>query len=108
MPAVFAVERFARKVRAIYDNDKKSDRVDAEQAQAVGLGALHAAVFAETEFLQVRLQEVPCGEAALLAAALRLGLVAAEENMAPGLRDAELVGDLPLRSAIGRGVRHSR
>ena len=52
-------------------------------AEAVGLGAVHFGLEAnKAEFLEPRFQERPRFETGLLGAALRLGLVGAEKNVA--------------------------
>src|SRR4029079_3207818 len=52
--------------------------------QAVGLRAEDAALIGEPQFLEAALQIVPGREPARLVATLRRGLIAAEEDVAPG------------------------
>ncbi len=75
------------------------DRAAAADAQTVRLVALDASVFAETEFLQPGLQELPGDQAPVTVTALRIGLVAAEEDVTSGDIEAELLGDPALRLA---------
>src|SRR4051794_27736870 len=60
-------------------------------AQAIGLGAQDAALFGEPELLKARFQKLPRDEAAMQVAALRLGLIAAEKDVAPGNRNSDPV-----------------
>ena len=81
--------------RALRVDDR--DRAAFADAQAVRLRPQNAALLREAELLQPALQVIPRREAALLVAALRLGLIAAEEDVAPAHGDAEAFGDLLLR-----------
>jgi hypothetical protein len=90
------------------------NRTTFADAQAVGFGAKDAALFGELQLFETPLQERPCGEATLLLAAFRFGLIAAEKNMAPrdghtdAGRDFSLgIGHLvvrPSKIATGRSV----
>ena len=70
------------------------DRAAFADAQAVGLGAQDAALVREAELLQPALQELPGRQPALLLAALRRGLVAAEKDVPPRDGDADRACDL--------------
>jgi len=59
------------------------NRTTFADAEAVGFGAKDAALLGELQLFETPLQKRPCGEAALLLAALGFGLIAAEKNMAP-------------------------
>ena len=59
------------------------NRTTLADAEAVGFGAKDAALLGELQLFETPLQKRPCGEAALLLAALGFGLIAAEKNMAP-------------------------
>jgi hypothetical protein len=61
-------------------------------AKAVGLGAQYA-VIGEPQFDQTPLQVVPRHNRPIPIAAFRLGLVAAEENVAPGDAEPQLLYD---------------
>ena len=61
-------------------------------AKAVGLGAQNAVV-GEPQLDQTPLQVVPRHDRSLPIAAFRLGLVAAEEDVAPGNPDAKFLDD---------------
>src|SRR6185436_15351378 len=50
-------------------------------AQAVRLGSQDATLFGQPKLLEAPLQEVPCRKAAILVAAFRLGLIAAEKDV---------------------------
>src|SRR5262245_43489594 len=73
------------------------DRSAFTDPQAVGLRAENAALLRQPELLQAPLEEVPRRQPALLLAALRVGLIAAEEDVAPRDRDADAVRDRALR-----------
>jgi hypothetical protein len=63
-------------------------------AEAIGLGAEGGAgALGEAELVEAVLEEEPGGESDFLRAALRLGLVGAEEDVAAERADAELVGE---------------
>src|SRR6187431_847781 len=62
--------------------------------QAVRLRAEDAALLGEAQFLQPPLEVIPGGQAALFVAALRVRLVAAEKDVAVGVRDADFGSDL--------------
>src|SRR4051812_26965704 len=64
------------------------DRSAFANAQAVGLGAQDAALLGQAELLQPPFEKVPRGEPAVFLAALRVGLVAAEEDVAARDGDA--------------------
>ena len=72
------------------------DRAALADAQAVRLRPQDAALVRELQFLQAPLQEVPRGQAALLVAALRVRLVAAEKDVTPGDWDADGRRDVAL------------
>jgi hypothetical protein len=61
-------------------------------AKAVGLGAQHAAI-GEPQLDETPLQVVPRHNRPIPIAAFRLGLVAAEENVAPGDAEPQLLDD---------------
>src|SRR5882672_6896690 len=63
-------------------------------AEAVRFRAEDAALLRETELFQPALEKVPRGEPAILLAALRSGLVAAEEDVTLGDRDADARRDV--------------
>src|SRR5262245_10426178 len=65
--------------------------------QAVRFGAEDAALLRQAELLQPALEELPRREAAILVAALRVGLIAAEENVTLCDRDADAHRDGVLR-----------
>jgi len=87
------------------------NRTTFADAEAVDFRAKDAALFRELQLFEPSLQERPCGEATLLLAAFRFGLIAAEKNMAPrdwhtdGGRDFSLgIGHLVVRpSQIATG-----
>src|SRR5262249_12029080 len=72
------------------------DRSAFADAQAVRLCPQGAALLRQTELLQAALEEVPRCEAAILLAALRVGLIAAEKNVTPRDRNADALRDLAL------------
>src|SRR4051794_1076726 len=65
--------------------------------KTVRLGAQDAALVRQSKLLQTALQELPGGEAPLLVAALRGGLIAAEKDVTARDTDADRTGDLLLR-----------
>jgi hypothetical protein len=65
-------------------------------AQAVRLRAQDAALLRQLQLLEAPLEELPRRKAALLVAALRLCLVAAEKDVPPGDRNADACGDVAL------------
>src|SRR5258705_345853 len=73
-------------------------------AQAVGLRAQDAALLGQLQLLQPALEKRPGFQAAFLVAALRLLLVAAEEDMAPRDRHADVRRDIPLGLGHGQEV----
>src|SRR6185295_14910844 len=73
------------------------DRTAFADPQAIGFGPQDAALLRQAELLQAALEELPRREPALLLAAFRGGLVAAEKNVAPRDRDADAVRDVALR-----------
>ena len=60
------------------------DRSTFADAEAIGLRPQNPSLFRELELFQPRLQVVPGGETTLLVAALRGGLVGAQEDVAAG------------------------
>src|SRR6185295_12019650 len=60
--------------------------------QAVGLGAENAAVLGQPQLFEARLQELPCDKAAMQVAALWLGLIAAQKNVAPRDGNTDTLG----------------
>src|SRR3954470_22664954 len=72
------------------------DRTALADPEAIRLRPQDAALIRQSEFLQALLQEVPRGDPAFLVAALRGGLIGAEENMAACYRYADGVRDLQL------------
>ena len=80
--------RIARAVpRSLWIHDR--DRAALADAQAVRLGPQNAALVGKTQLFEARLEEIPRGEAARYLAALRLRLIAAEENVPPRDRHAD-------------------
>ena len=65
--------------RALGIDDR--NRAAFADAEAIGLGAQDAALLGQAELLQAALQELPRREAAILVAAFRLGLIAAEKDV---------------------------
>src|SRR5690348_4224951 len=61
------------------DNGVRSAFAD---PQAVGLGAENAALLGQTQLFEARLEKLPCDEATMQVAALRLGLIAAQKDVA--------------------------
>ena len=51
--------------------------------QAVGLGAENAPLLGKPQLFEARLQKLPCDQAAVQVAALRLGLIAAKQDVTP-------------------------
>jgi hypothetical protein len=75
--------------------DDGDGAVDAD-LEAIGLGAVDEGVGAgEFEFLEAALEVIPGGDAFLLVAALGLGLVSAEEDMAFDFFDAQISDGCP-------------
>ena len=72
------------------------DRPTFADAQAVRLGAQDPALLGQLKLFEAALEEIPRDEAAILVAALRRGLVAAEENVSPRSRNTDAGGDSPL------------
>src|SRR5215208_1446762 len=66
-------------------------------AQAVGFRAQDTALFGKFQLLEPPLQKIPCSEAAVLVAAFRVGLVAAQKNMPPRDWHADACRDFTLR-----------
>ena len=66
-------------------------------AKAVHLAAQDAALFRQAELSQAAFEELPRYEPALLLAALRGRLIAAEEDVASRDRHADRRGNLPLQ-----------
>src|SRR3954447_14194692 len=66
-------------------------------AQAVGFGSENAALFGQPQFLEARLEKVPGDQATMQVAALRLGLVAAEKDVAARNRNTDALCLRPLR-----------
>src|SRR5436190_12967397 len=73
------------------------DRAAFADTQAVRLGAQNAALLGKSQLLQAAFQKVPRREAAILLAALRIRLVAAEEDVAPRDGHANRFRDAALR-----------
>jgi hypothetical protein len=69
------------------------DRPALADTKAVGLAAKDAALLGEPELLEPPFQVVPGCETAIPVAALGLGLIAAEEDVAPGDADADRLGN---------------
>src|SRR4051794_20716588 len=80
--------RIALRVPRAFGVDDR-DRSAFADAQAVGLGAEDAALLRQTELLQPPLEKLPRGEAAVFLAALRVRLIAAEEDVPPRDRHAD-------------------
>ena len=76
------------------------NRAVGTDTQAVGLGAVDAALLAESQFLETALEVIPSIQSPLLFAAVGFGLVAAEEDMTTGLWYAH-----GLKNAVHHGVR---
>jgi len=70
------------------------DRARLAHPQTIDLGPCDAAAFGQSQNFQARFQIVPCNETALAIAAFGLGLVAAQENVPPGVEAAEIVENL--------------
>ena len=66
-------------------------------AKTVGLGAEDTALVGEAQLLQPALQEPPGLLAPFPVAALGLRLIAAQEDVPPRNRHADLLGDFPQR-----------
>src|SRR5436190_21935854 len=64
------------------------DRSAFTNSQAIGLRAKYAAALGQSELLQPPLEILPRHQGALALAALRVRLVAAQENVAPRAADA--------------------
>ena len=64
--------------------------------KAVGLGAENAAPLLQAEFLQAPFEEIPGRQPTFLLAAFRVGLIAAEKDVAARLGDADRLGSLYL------------
>ena len=104
----FEHRRVARMVPDVVGPDDR-DRPGLADPEAVGLGSLHPAALRKPALGQAALEEVPRLEPALLRAALRLGLVAAQENVPAGGETAEVVEDLRRqRDLFGRIVQRER
>ena len=71
------------------DNGNRSAFAD---PQAVGLGAENAAVLGQPQLFEARLQKLPSDQAAMQVAALRLGLIAAEQDVAPRDGNTDVLG----------------
>ena len=78
--------------RALGVHDR--NRAAFADAEAVRFGAQNAALLRQAELLQPALQKIPCLEAARFLAALRIRLIAAEQNVAARAADADRFGDL--------------
>src|SRR5689334_2229196 len=72
------------------------DRTVVADAEAIHLRPKHAAQLGEPELLQATFEEVPRGEAAILLAALRVRLIAADEDVSPRGRHTNGFGRFPL------------
>ena len=77
--------------RALGIDDR--DRSTFADAQAIRLRAENAALLRQTEFLQPPLEKLPRGEPAFLLTAFRIGLIAAEKNVAPRNGHADALRD---------------
>ena len=75
------------------------NRTTLADAEAVGFGAKDAALFGEPQLFEAPLQKIPGGKATVLVAALRLRLIAAEKDVAPGDRHTDAGRD----SSLGIG-----
>src|SRR5437899_5909474 len=88
--------RIARRVpRAFRIHD--GDGAALADPQAVRFRPQNAALLGETELLQPALEKVPRGQAAILLAAFRVRLIAAEKNVAPRDVNADALRDGALR-----------
>jgi hypothetical protein len=73
-------------------------------AEAVGFRTQDASLLRQAELFEATLKKIPGDQAALLLAAFRLGLIAAQENVPPGgghanrIRNALLVSNAQLAS----------
>jgi hypothetical protein len=88
-------------------------RTTSADAEAIGLGTRDATLIGEPQGEQTCLQVVPGDDRPLAVAALRLGLVATQEDMAPRRRDADGLGlallsieDVGRQGRAQRGRRH--
>jgi len=70
-------------------------------AETIRFRAQHAALLGQFQLLEPPFEEVPCGKAAILVAAFRIALIAAEKDVAPRDRDTDAGDDLSL------GIRHT-
>src|SRR4051794_35357613 len=86
----------ARAVPRAFGIDDR-DRSPFADTEAVGLGAEDAALFRQAKLLQPALEEVPGRQTAILVAALRIRLNAAEKDVTPRDRDADAIRDAALR-----------
>ena len=87
--------RVARGVpRALRIDD--GDRSAFTDSQAVGFRSENASLLGQTELFEAALEELPRGQSALLVAALRCRLIAAEKDVAACDRHADAVSDLSL------------
>src|SRR5206468_71335 len=93
----FECRRIARAVPRTFRIDDRN-RAALTDAKAVRLRAKDPALLGQTELLQSSLQEFPGREASFLLTALRRRLIAAEKDVAPGHRHADVGGDLLLGS----------
>ena len=82
------------------------DRTAFADAKAVRLGAQDAALLGQPELLEAPLQKVPRREAAILVAAFRLRLIAAEKDVPPRDRHADALRRS--RAAIRHAISFSR
>jgi hypothetical protein len=74
--------------------------------KTVGFGSEYAALLRQAEFFQPPLQEFPRREAALLVTAFRVGLIAAQKNMAARRRHADRRGNSPQSGRVNQLVAH--
>jgi hypothetical protein len=72
------------------------DRPAFADAKAVRLGAQDSALLGQPELFETRFQKVPRGKAAILVAAFRLRLIAAEKDMPARNRHADALRDRAL------------
>jgi len=87
--------RIARAVPHAFRIDD-GNRTAFADTQTIGFRAQDAALLRQLQLLQPPLEELPRGKAALLVAALRLCLIAAEKDVAPRDRNTDAGGDVAL------------
>src|ERR1051326_1333293 len=84
--------------RALGIDDR--DRSAFADAQAVRLRPQDAALLRQSELFEPPFQKIPCRKSALLLAAFRVRLIAAEKDVAPRNRHADRVRDGALRFGV--------